>query len=89
MVKEKYFIIGSLKQEDKIIKLSSEKYSDSKHVYSDPNKSFIELVKAAFDNIDKADTIVVVRKPDGSIGEGTTYESEYAKRMGKNIIYED
>ncbi len=34
-----------------------------------------------------ADSIYAVRKPDGTIGQGVTYESEYAKRLNKEIQY--
>lgn len=51
------------------------------------DKIFSECVSTCFDNIEWADSIYVVLKPDGTIGQGVTYELEYAKRLNKKIRY--
>ena len=81
---EKIFIIGSLTQEDHMRDIAK-KYSNAKYVHKQPEKSFEQLVSEAFDNIDDAETVIALHKPDGSFGQGTTYELEYAKRLNKNI----
>lgn len=89
----KVFVIGSLKQCDRI-----KEYADAipkvyksvievNYVKRQPDKTFEELVSECFDMIEKADTIFVVMKKDLSIGKGVTYEIEYAKRLNKEIIY--
>lgn len=63
---------------------------DKYYVYfvsKQPNKSFDILVKEAFDTILISDVIFVLLKPDGTIGQGVTYEIEFAKRMNKKIEY--
>jgi nucleoside 2-deoxyribosyltransferase len=35
--------------------------------------------------IDRADEVIAVRKPDGSVGESTTAEVEYALSRGKPV----
>ena len=85
------FVIGSIKQKDQI-KTTAENLKklcgcDVAYVCDNPFKSFECLVNDAFDRIEKADQIVVVRKPDGSIGDGTTYEVAYARRLKKPVIF--
>lgn len=55
--------------------------------YTDPYslESLEFLISKAFDNIEKADLIEVVKKEDGTIGDGTLYEMEYAIRLGKIV----
>lgn len=87
--KTKVFIIGSLSQENDISQFAQslmDEY-DVKFVRKQPNKSFTVLVKEAFDNILEADILYVILKPNGMMGDGTTYEVEYAKRLGKEIHY--
>ncbi len=88
-LKDKAFVIGSLSQEQEIEKIAFS-LMDKYYVYfvsKQPNKSFDILVKEAFDTISISDVIFVLLKPDGTIGQGTTYEIEFAKRMNKKIEY--
>lgn len=88
-LKEKAFVIGSLSQEKQIKKLAIS-LMDKYYVYfveKQPEKSFEVLVKDTFDNISFCDVIFVLLKPDGTIGQGTTYEVEFAKRIGKKVEY--
>lgn len=55
----------------------------------DANTKFGEAVSRCFDNIEEADKIVIIPKLDGTFGEGTTYEMEYVKRLGKDFIIFD
>ena len=50
---------------------------------------FNEIVREWYNAIDRSCVVIGVTKPDGSFGEGTTYELEYAKKMNKNIIVYD
>jgi hypothetical protein len=86
---EKAFVIGSLSQEAEIedFALSLANKYDVTFVKKQPNKSFNILVEEAFNNILMADVIFVLLKQDGTIGHGTTYEIEYAKRLGKVIRF--
>lgn len=84
----KAYVIGSLTQESQIKKFAKKLSSignDVKYVFSQPDKDFQDLVKECFDNIEWADIIYVILKNDGSIGRGTAYEIEYAKRCKKEI----
>lgn len=88
-LKDKAFVIGSLSQEKEIEKIAFS-LMDKYYVYfvsKQYNKSFDVLVKEAFDNILISDVIFVLLKPDATIGQGVTYEIEYAKRLGKKIEY--
>ena len=88
-LKDKAFVIGSLSQEQEIEKIAFS-LMDKYYVYfvsKQPNKSFDILVKEAFDTILIWDVIFVLLKPDGTIGQGVTYEIEFAKRMNKKIEY--
>ena len=88
-LKDKAFVIGSLSQEQEIEKIAFS-LMDKYYVYfvsKQPNKSFDILVKEAFDTILISDVIFVLLKPDGTIGQGVTYEIEFAKRMNNKIEY--
>lgn len=88
-LKDKAFVIGSLSQEQEIEKIAFS-LMDKYYVYfvsKQPNKSFDILVKEAFDTILISDVIFVLLKSDGTIGQGVTYEIEFAKRMNKKIEY--
>ena len=79
-LKDKAFVIGSLSQEQEIEKIAFS-LMDKYYVYfvsKQPNKSFDILVKEAFDTILISDVIFVLLKPDGTIGQGVTYEIEFA-----------
>lgn len=82
------YIIGSLSQANQIKKVAdSIKDADVRYVYPESDKTFNECVSTCFDNIEWADSIYAVLKPDGTIGQGITYELEYAKRLNKEIQY--
>ena len=88
---KKAYIIGSLTQSSLIKKFAMDlpiKYS-VRYVYSQPDKDFQDLVKECYDNIEWADIIYVIKKKDGTIGNGVTYELEYAKRLKKQIVLID
>ena len=90
---EKVFIIGSMQQEEKIKYVAENieklQYAEVKYVKPQPSKPFLKIVSEVFDNIEESDTIIVVKKPDGSVGYGVTYEVEYARRLRKKIIFMD
>lgn len=80
---KRLFVIGSLSQENEIFniyeKIDKEKH-DARYVKKQPEKSFQELVDEAYANI-----VIVLCKPDCSIGKGTICEIEYAMHMRKVI----
>lgn len=64
-----------------------EKTSENlRYVKPEPNKDIQTLISERYSNIEWADMIVAVTKPDGSIGVGTSYEIEYANRIGKFVV---
>lgn len=82
------FIIGSVSQENDIINLAESiknEYDNVEFVTNQPTKEFITLVEEAFEKIEKSDVIMVLTKPDKTIGKGTTYELVYAKKLNKQI----
>ena len=82
------YIIGSLSQANQIKKVAdSIKDADVRYVHPESTKTFSECVSTCFDNVEWAESIYAVLKPDGTIGQGVTYELEYAKRLNKEIQY--
>lgn len=81
------YIISSLSQsKDNIIQeLANTLGGSVRYVKPEPDKSFAKCVSNCFDNIEWADIIYALPKPDGTFGKGVTYELEYAKRLGKEI----
>lgn len=77
------YIISSLAQQKNIQALADTLGGSVRYVKPEPDKSFAECVSNCFDNIEWADIIYALPKPDGTFGEGVTYELEYAKRLGK------
>lgn len=86
----KIYIIGSLTQIDKI-EIVANYYKMFGHIVDYPkrevNKSFDKIVDDCFSRINMADKIVVVRKDDGTLGEGTTYEVAFSEFLGKEIEF--
>ena len=85
---KKIFVIGSLKHADVIEKYaeSLKKTYEVDYVKKEHNKRLSFLIRQAFDKIEKADVIVAICKEDGTFGDGTCYEMEYARRVGKTIM---
>lgn len=48
--------------------------------------SFNECISQCYNNIEWANVIIVIKKEDGTIGDGVSYEMEYARRLNKKII---
>ena len=96
---QKVYIIGSMSRFEYIKDLASrfEKSAVERGVQLsikyptpiDANTKFGEAVRRCFDNIEEADKVVIIPKLDGTFGEGTTYEMEYVKRLGKDFIVFD
>ena len=84
---ENIYIIGSLSQADEIKDIANRllDFGNIRYVKPEPDKTFAKCVQTCFDNIEWANIIHVITKPDGSLGEGVTYEVEYAKRLCKTI----
>lgn len=89
-------ICGSFKYKDMMLKQSLELELEDKYVvlqpvygidnykYTDEDKKI--LGELHYKKIDISDAIYVVNV-DGYIGESTKKEIEYAKRLGKEILY--
>ena len=90
-MRKKIYIIGSISNYKEITKAAYEYYDkadyDINYVFPQPNRSLKELIIECFEKIREADIIVVVKKDNGSIGDGTTYEVVYAETLGKDIVY--
>ena len=87
--KDKIYIIGSLSQKE-TIKSTADYYIGTgryrvRYVKEEPEKSFKTLVKDYFLNILWADRVYVIPKPDGTLGNGVTYEVTFAELIGKRV----
>lgn len=87
--KDKIYIIGSLSQKE-TIKSTADYYIGTgryrvRYVKEEPEKSLKTLVKDCFKNIIWADRVYVIPKPDGTLGNGVTYEVAFAELIGKRV----
>lgn len=87
--KDKIYIIGSVAQADEI-KSWADYYIGTgryrvRYVKKEPEKSLKDLVDECFLNIIWADRVIVIPKPDGTVGQGVTYEMAFAKFLGKRV----
>lgn len=89
----KIYVIGSMTNSKEIefaaralntVKGNYVKYAKPIHEDIIDMKSAIH---EAFDNIEWCDSLYVVKKLNGELGEGTIYEIEYARRLRKEIFY--
>ena len=86
--RKKVYVIGSLCQEMAIMNIVNRisKTSDVRYVYKKSVKNFSEIASENFANIEWADVVIAVPQFDGTFSSGTSYEIEYAKRIGKRVI---
>ena len=89
----KCYILGSLSREKEMEKLKNYLSNLStcviRCVGKDDNAPYNELISKCFDNIVWADIIIVFKNKDNELGLSSMYEVEFAKRMGKVILYAD
>lgn len=89
-IRDNIYIIGSLSQQDKIEKigkcLMNNIYGSVRYVKKESDLSFNECISQCFDNVEWTDVVIVVKKEDGTIGDGVCYEMEYARRLNKEIL---
>lgn len=83
------YIIGSLSNSD-VIEDVAELFAnmadaDITYVKPQPDKSHEELIHQCYEKIKVSDIVVAVVKKDGTLGDGTLYEIEYARSLGKKI----
>lgn len=85
----KIFIIGSLAQMDNIHEVHEMFYKLGVVRSARPYEQmgFFDIVKLSYEYIEWCDWLVVVTKPDMTIGKGDTYELEFAKQLNKKILY--
>lgn len=86
------YIIGSVKYM-KDIEMCAEYYNmigfNVTHVKPEPDRDLGSLIEEGYRNIDNAYFVVVVTKPDDTIGEGTLYEKKFAEYQNKLVIMVD
>lgn len=90
----KITFIGSLKNKDIMDKAAKklEKMFPYEQIYinvpqSHPSERFESVVREWYRSIADSDLIVAFPKyMDGQFGDGTIYEMEYAKRLGKKVL---
>lgn len=89
---EKIYVIGSMKNSKEIEYVARGiKATDSYLVrYAYPigcTNSLTDAIEKAFANIRWCNSLYVVKKADGSLGDGTLYEIAYARTLHKEIIF--
>lgn len=87
----KIYVIGSLTQyrEIRLIgnTLSTIKGNVVRFVKSSPELNFDDLIMKCYENIDWCDVVYILRKENGELGDGVTYEKVYAEKQHKEIVY--
>lgn len=87
----KCYILGSLSREKEMEKLKNYLSNLSTCVIrcidTDNDTPYDELISKCFDNIVWADVIIAFKNKDNELGLSSMYEVEFAKRMGKVILY--
>lgn len=87
----KVYVIGSISQEKEILKVAKKREILGDEVRfvkrEDAPIRLGDLIQYGYNNIDWADLVLVVIKPDGTIGNGTLYETEYATHVRKPVTY--
>ena len=87
-MRTKIFVIGSVSQYDEIQTLTKRLSNDADVDYVKPkDEVFADLVHSAFQKISDCDVVMALKKPDGTLGEGVTYEVEFATWLKKPVIY--
>lgn len=82
---KKVFIIGSITCFPIIENLAlllrnfRSEFEEVDYVRPQGDKTLSILIKECYEKIQRSDCVIAVTKPDGSFGEGTTYEIEFAK----------
>ena len=51
------------------------------------DEAVADLVHSTFQKISECDVVMALKKPDGTLGEGVTYEVEFATWLKKPVIY--
>ena len=89
-ITDNIYIIGSLSQQEKIEKIGkcliNNIAGSVRYVKKESDLSFNECISQCYNNIEWANVIIVIKKEDGTIGDGVSYEMEYARRLNKKII---
>ena len=89
-ISDNIYIIGSLSQQEKIEKIGkcliNNIAGSVRYVKKESDLSFNECISQCYNNIEWANVIIVIKKEDGTIGDGVSYEMEYARRLNKKII---
>lgn len=89
MDKTKIYIIGSLSQADRIGSTANYYIGkgdyEVRYVKPEPEASLMDLIEKCFRNILWSDRVYVIPKPNGTFGDGVSYEIVFAKMMGKRV----
>lgn len=80
----KIYVIGSVKQDREIRlianTLSAIKGNDVRFVYCRPQLSLENNIKMCYKNIDWCDVVYILKKENGTLDAGVTYEKVYAEK---------
>lgn len=86
----KAYVTGLIEQMDDI-DAAYQKYKEIGYevttIQPEPNLPFYQIVADRFESINDCDLLVVVTKPDGTLGVGATYEVLFATYLHKAIKY--
>lgn len=88
MTSKNIVILGSCSQGETFDKMEQKYKLKGHNVWrpiKQPDRPFKELVQECFEAIKNADEVIAIPKPDGSFGQGTTYDICFAEFLGKDV----
>ena len=87
----KIYVIGSLTQHREIRLIASTLNTidgnDVRFVKRHDELSLENCINMCYENIEWCDVVYILRKENGTLGNGVTYEKVYAEKFHKEIIY--
>ena len=87
----KIYVIGSLTQHREIRLIASVlntiEENEVRFVKRQAEFSLETCIKMCYENIEWCDVVYILRKENGELGNGVTYEKVYAEKCHKEIIY--
>lgn len=83
------YVIGPMSESEKIRETADYYMGTGRYevrfVEPKPGESFTEHVSECIRNILWANRVYVVPRPDGTVGKGVTYETAFARALGKRV----
>ena len=87
----KIYVTGSLTQAREIAliasALSTIKDNDVRCVRSRKELNLDDYIMLRYEHIDWCDTVYILKKENGELCDGVTYEKVYAQKQHKEIVY--